>query len=232
LRNPSGLEVFGVDFGTTVRVQLTTPSDQPGPNRFVANVLDYDSGQPFGPRRVSLRFTPLDDPRVASTMLELKKGADEVFTGSGSNLAFDGRWRITALVEREADSVEVPMELETRLKPQFVSITRVEGQPTNYMIQVDNAGQVAIIPESERAGPTTVTIICYDVLRDQTWVEDIIVATRAGDGPARQQPVTRTSPSAFVSRFAFEPGPNRITVVARTPAGTRIRASLALDIPR
>jgi len=232
LRNPSGLEVFGVDFGTTVRVQLTTPSDQPGPNRFVANVLDYDSGQPLGPRRVSLRFTPLDDPRVASTMLELKKGADEVFTGSGSNLAFDGRWRITALVEREADSVEVPMEVETRLKPQFVSITRVEGQPTNYMIQVDNAGQVAIIPESERAGPTTVTIICYDVLRDQTWVEDIVVATRAGDGPARQQPVTRTSPSAFVSRFAFEPGPNRITVVARTPAGTRIRASLALDIPR
>jgi copper transport protein len=232
LRDPSGFDVTGADFGTTVRVRLTTPSNQPGPNRFVVNVSDYDSEAPVRPRRVSLRFTPLDDPRIASTTLALARGTEDSFIGSGSHLAFDGRWRITALVEREADAVEVPMEVETQLKPQFVSITRVEGKPTNYMIQVDNAGHVAIIPDPERAGPTTVTIICYDVLRDQTWVEDIVVAIRAGDGPARQQPVTRTSPSAFVSRFAFEPGPNRISVVARTPAGTRMRASLTLDIPR
>jgi copper transport protein len=231
LRDPSGFDVAGVDFGTTVRVRLTTPSNQPGPNRFVVNVADYDSGEPLRPRRVSLRFTPLDDPRVASTMLELKKGADEVFTGSGSNLAFDGRWRITALVERDADSVEVPMEVETGIPPQFVSITRVAGKPTNYMVQVENAGHVRITPDPERAGPATVTLTCFDVLRDERPIEDIVVTVRVDEGPARQQAVTRLSPSTFASAFAFEPGANRITVIARGRDGTRLRAALTLDIP-
>lgn len=114
LRDPSGLDVSGTDFGTTVRVKLTTPSDRPGPNRFVVDVSDYDSGRPLNPRRVSLRFTPLDDERTAPTTLELKRGDDEVFVGSGSNLAFDGRWRITVLIQKERDAVEVPIELAIR----------------------------------------------------------------------------------------------------------------------
>jgi copper transport protein len=231
LRDPSGLLASGVDFGTTVRVRLTTPSDQPGPNRFVVNVADYDSGQPVRPRRVSLRFTPLDDARVAPTIMDLRAGSDDSFVGSGSNLAFDGRWRITALVEGQADAVEVPMEVETRIPPQFVSIERPSGRPRNYMVQVENAGHIAISPDSERAGPTTVTIICYDVLRDQRPVDDIVVTLRVDDGPAQPQPVTRVSPSTFVSPFAFESGSNRITVVARGRDGTRLRAALTLDIP-
>jgi hypothetical protein len=74
-------------------------------------VSDYDSGQPLNPRRVSLRFTPLDDERTAPSTLELTRGDDETFVGSGSNLAFDGRWRITVLVQHERDSVEVPIVL-------------------------------------------------------------------------------------------------------------------------
>jgi hypothetical protein len=88
-----------------------TPSDRPGPNRFTATLVDYDSGEPLSPRRVSLRFTSLSDPRLAPTMLELEPREDDTFVGSGSNLAFNGQWRITALIEREGDSVEVPMEV-------------------------------------------------------------------------------------------------------------------------
>jgi copper transport protein len=232
LRDPSGLVVSGTDFGTTVRVRLTTPSNQPGPNRFVVNVSDYDTGKPLNPRQVSLRFTPLDDPRVAPTMLELKRGADEAFLGSGSNLAFDGRWRITALVEQGGGSVEVPMEVETRIAAQFVSAFRPEGQSATYTVQVENAGHVRFSADPERAGPSIVTITCYDVLRDERPIDDIVVTVRVGDGPPRQQSVTRKSPSTFVSRFAFEPGANRITVIARAPDGTRLRAALTLDIPR
>ena len=231
LRDPSGLVASGVDFGTTLRVRLTTPSNQPGPNRFVVNVADYDSGMPLRPRRVSLRFLPLDDARIAPTTLELKGGAGDAFVGSGSNLAFDGRWRITALVERDADSVEVPMEVETRIPPQFVSVEQPAGRPKNYVVQVENAGHVAMSPDSELAGPATVTIICYDVLRDQRPVDDIVVTLRVADGPARQLPVRRLSPSTFASDFAFEPGSNRITVVARGHDGARLRAALPLDIP-
>jgi len=215
-----------------VRVKLTTPSDQPGPNRFVVEVSDYDSETPLEPRRISLRFTPLDDPRVAPTTLELQRGTDRTFVGSGSNLAFDGRWRITALVEQGASSVEVPMEVETRIAPQFVSVFRLPGQPAAYTVQVQNAGHVKFVPNPERAGPTTVTITCYDVLRDERPIEDMVVTVRQGDGPLRQQAVMRKSPSTFVSSFAFEPGSIRVTVIARAPDGTRLRAALNLDIPR
>jgi hypothetical protein len=44
-------------------------------------------------------------------MLELVPGEDDTFIGSGSNLAFNGQWRITALIERERYSVEVPMDV-------------------------------------------------------------------------------------------------------------------------
>jgi hypothetical protein len=69
-------------------------------------------------------------------------------------------------------------------------------------------------------------------LRDERPIEDIVVTVRQGNGPLRQQSVTRKSPSTFVSSFAFEPGPTRITVIARAPDGTRRRAALSLDIPR
>jgi hypothetical protein len=196
------------------------------------NVSDYDSGKPLNPRQVSLRFTPLDDPRITPTMLELKRGPDESFLGSGSNLAFDGRWRITALIEQGGSSVEVPMEVETRIAPQFVSIFRHEGHPATYTVQVENAGHVRFSADPERAGPSIVTITCYDVLNDERPIEDIVVTVRVGDSPPRQQSVTRKSPSTFVSRFAFEAGANRITVIARAPDGTRLRAALTLDIPR
>jgi hypothetical protein len=105
---PTELEAEGADFGTTVRVRLNAASDQPGPNRFLARVVDYDSKDPVPARRVTLRFTPLDDPGVASTSLALDRGAGEAWEGSGPNLAFDGRWRITTRIERERDSVEGP----------------------------------------------------------------------------------------------------------------------------
>jgi copper transport protein len=105
------LVASAADFGTTLRVRLTARSDRPGPNRFAVAVTDYDSGEPLNPRSVSLRFTPLDDARIASSTLEMSRGQDESFIGSGSHLAFDGRWRITALIEREGDSVEVPMDV-------------------------------------------------------------------------------------------------------------------------
>lgn len=114
LQGASGFEISGADFGTTLRVRVTGSTDQAGPNRFVVTVTDYDTGEPIEARRATLRFTPLDDPRMESSALELVRRADGAFTGSGSQLAFAGRWRITALIEREDDSVDVAIEHQVR----------------------------------------------------------------------------------------------------------------------
>jgi copper transport protein len=232
LRDPSGLVATGADFGTTLRVRLTTPSDQPGPNRFVVQVVDYDSQEPIDARNVSLRFTPLDDPGIASTTLDLLPGPDDSFVGSGANLAFDGRWRLTALIERAGNSVEVPMEVETRSPQQFLAVARPPGQPRTYRIQVEGAGHIWISPDPERPGRSTVTITCFDLVQDLQSVQNIVVTAGAGSGPAREQVVRRVNPSTFVTDIDLQPGLNRIAVVARAPNGTRLRGVLDLEVPR
>ena len=109
----AGIVASGADFGTTVRVRLTVSSDQPGPNRFVVHVEDYDSKEPLHADRVTLRFTPLDAPGVVPTSLPLTQQPDHSYSGSGANLSLNGRWRIRVQIERAGGSVEVPLEVET-----------------------------------------------------------------------------------------------------------------------
>src|SRR5262249_34820884 len=161
----------GSDFATSVKVQLTTASDQPGANRFAVRVADYDSDAPVRPRRVSLRFTPLDDPDVDSTSLALAPGADASYVGSGPNLAFDGRWRVTVLIDRERESVEVPLEVETRIKPRWTTVDRSAGQSPTYTVEMTNQGVFYFSPQPERAGPSQLFVTCTDFIGDPQLID-------------------------------------------------------------
>ena len=128
-----GITVSGADFSTSVRAQLTTVSDQPGANRFTLRVTNYDSGTPVRTGRATLRFTPLDDPGIASTSLLLALGPGDSYEGSGANLAFAGRWQVTAFVELGVDAYEVPLQLDVRaISNPYVSIARPRDQPPMY----------------------------------------------------------------------------------------------------
>jgi len=229
---PTVLDVSGTDFGTTVRVRLTTGSDQPGPNRFVLQVVDYDSKTPVHDGRVSLRFAPLDDAGVLTTSLPLKPGPGDTYVGSGANLAFDGRWRVTVLIERGGNSVEVPLEVEARSVRQSVSIERVPGQAPKYTVQVTGREFVRISPNPERPGPSQVSVTCFDLFGDLRRIETIVVTAAAGDEPASRLTVRRLEVGQFVADAELRAGRNRIAVVAKTLDGTRIRAAIDLDVPR
>src|SRR6185503_19441517 len=112
----------------------------PGPNRFQARISDYDSGEPIAADRVSLRFTPLDDPSVQPSSLALRQGPDGTYAGAGSNVLFDGRWGVVALVEQAGDAVEVPLELDFPVPEQFVSLLDVPGspRPPQYTLQTED----------------------------------------------------------------------------------------------
>jgi copper transport protein len=228
---PTEIEVSGTDFGTTVRVRLTTASDQPGPNRFTARVLDYDSNAPLPAKRVSLAFTPLDDPGVVPTSLPLEPAADHSWQGSGANLAFDGRWRIVMRIERDRDSVEVPLDLEARIPPQFVSVERAPGGAPRYTVEVGTEGYVVFSPDPERPGPSQLSVTCFDTVGDERPIEQIVITTEAGDGPARPRPVRRLGPNRFVAGVELAPGRNRIVAITRAIDGTRLRAEVAIEVP-
>ncbi|MDX6582440.1 MAG: copper transport protein [Solirubrobacterales bacterium] len=227
----TGLSTSGSDFGTTVEVTLTAVSDEPGPNRFVADVVDHDSGDPVDAGRVSLTFTPLDDPGVAASTLELKRVGDGSYAGSGANMAFDGRWGVAALIERGGDSVEVPLELDLPVAEPIPSVVRIPGEPPQYTIGVE-FGLIRITPDPELAGPSKVYVRLYEGAEDLPAPTDQVVVTgAAGDGPAEQKPVTRLTRSRFVADIDLVAGPYTITVVAHRPDGARTRGAVELDVP-
>ncbi len=226
------LQAAGADFGTTVRVELTTASDQPGPNDFSVRVVDYDSHKPVSAPHVTLRFSPLDDPGITPTTLDLERRRDGLYGGSGANLAFDGRWRVTVLIERATDSVTVPLDVDVRGPSLMVSPVRMPGKVPHYTVEVPRIGHVRIAPDPERAGPSKIYVTCFDILFEPRVIEDIVVTSAVGDSPVHQLPVRRLDRNRFVADAVLEPGRNTIATIARSADGARTRTTVDLDIPQ
>jgi hypothetical protein len=139
---------------------------------------------------------------------------------------------VTTLIERANDAVEVPLELETRSPPQFVSIEHNPGQDPEYTVEVKRGvGQIRISPHPERAGPSKVYVTGFDVIGDIRPLDEVVVTAAAANSPARQQPVQRLEGDRFVADIQLEQGRNRIAVIARAPDGTRLRAAVTLEVP-
>jgi copper transport protein len=226
----AAIEVTGSDFGTTVRATLRVTSDQPGPNRFTATIEDYDTGDRIDANRVRLRFTPIDDPGASPTFLDLSTAPDGGFAGAGTNLAFSGRWRINVLVERANNSVDVPVDLETRSPPQRISIFRPPNQPVTYNAEVGRQGFIQIELDAERAGPTVLRVSTHNVISESLPVDHIVVT--AGEGRAtRQLAVTRQDRNRFSAPVDLSRGSNRIAVIATTESGSRLHAIFFIGAP-
>ena len=228
---PAGLELSASDYGTTTRVRLATASAEPGPNEFVLNAADYDTGDPIEADQVRLRFTPLDDPDVASTTLALTETKPGTYAGSGSNLAFDGRWRVTAAIQRRGGSVSVPFELEALSPPRLASVVRRPGEPPSYTVELGREGFIRVSPDPERAGRSRLSVSFFDLFQNRRTVDDVAVTAAAGDAPAHRLAARKVSANRFVADVVLVAGNNTIAVVERPPGGSRVRATFDLDVP-
>jgi hypothetical protein len=112
-----GISTVATDPAGRVRVSLTTRSKDPGPNTFTVRVADPINGAPLSAEDVRLRFRSLDARGVPATSLRLRPAPDGSYTGRGRNLAFGGRWRVTALIDYGAGSTPVPMTVAVRGRP-------------------------------------------------------------------------------------------------------------------
>ena len=226
------LSASGADFGTTTRVVLTTASDQPGPNRFEAQVEDYDSGDAIEAEAVSLRFTPLEDPGVEPLTLKLSPGPDDTHTGSGPNLASEGRWRVDAQVTRGGETVEVPLELDVPTPRQRVSVLRVPGRAPKFTTQIGAKGDIRIVPAPELAGPSTVYVTVFTYLGLVPPVDQLVLTMTPRGEPTRQQAVRRLSSGRFIADVDLPP---RARWSSPSPRGSAtaagLRAVFHLSIP-
>ena len=230
---PLGLEASGADFGHTVRVKLTTAAASPGPNLFTVEAEDYDSGEPIVDGAVTLRFDPLDDLGIQPSKLKLRKGAGGVYSGSGPNLAFDGRWGVEVSVEHDGDVVGVPLELDLPVPEQFVSVLDIPGSPRPpvYTMQTDN-GYIRISPDPDRPGPGHIYLSAFTVFETLLPIDRVVVTAAPDGGPPRQLPVRRLAESRFVADADFEAGALEVGIVARTRKDERLRGVFEIEIHR
>ena len=156
---PAGPEqavvVTGSDFGTTVRLRLTATPGTAGSNRFELKVADFDSGAPVRADEVSLRFAYLGPVQIPSSTLPLKAAGSGTYTGTGTNLSLGGVWTVTAVIQRGAASVEVPLTVPTRVTQQ-VSVSSVPGQPTLYTVSLSQGRSVQFYVDPGKAGANEV----------------------------------------------------------------------------
>jgi copper transport protein len=227
-----GLTASGTDTEHTVRVTLSTASNEPGPNLFDAHVSDYRSGDPISSAVVRLLFTPLDDPGVASSSLPLLRSGGGRYTATGPNLTFDGRWGVRVLISRSTGATEVPLELDPIGPPQQISIERVPGQPPKYTKLDPHGAFVRISPRPERAGPSELFVNFYSVsFGGELATKTLVVTLRAGDGPTVQLPMRRTGTGSFVGDLRLAAGRDEIAVIAHARFGARLRSVFDLSVP-
>ncbi|HZC99909.1 MAG TPA: copper resistance protein CopC [Actinomycetes bacterium] len=225
-RPPPAVVVNGSDFATTTRVRLTVAPGGAGPNRFVAKVVDYDSGQPVAARRVALGFSLPSRPDVGGSSLDLKPAGEGAWQGQGSQLSIDGRWSVTVLVGRPGGAVTVPLQLQTRsAEPsQQVRVARVPGQPTVYTITLAQGGSLQAYLDPGRPGRNVLHLTWFDPQGGEL----PIAAARAGattpSGAAEQLSLQRWSAGHFVANLDLSAGRWSFAIDATSKAGSAASA--------
>ncbi len=156
------LVVSGSDFATTTTVRLQISPGIVGANAFVADVTDFDTGDPLDADRVTLTFALTDQPEVSSE-LELDRGEDGTWQADGTALSVRGTWAVTVLVEEGSGSVDVPLEVTPKTAGQRVEVSRVEGQPDIYTIHLEGGVSIqAYVDPGRPATMNQVHITAFD----------------------------------------------------------------------
>jgi copper transport protein len=150
--SPPPLLAAGNDFATTVRVRLAISPGEPGFNRFTARVVDYDTLQPIVAGAVSLTFVLPSRPGIGESNLVLARQSNGVYEAEAPNLSVAGTWTITVLIQRGAQSAEVPLTVTTRTAPVRIDVSRSPGLPTVYTIHASATASLQVYLDPGRPG--------------------------------------------------------------------------------
>jgi nitrogen fixation protein FixH len=228
---PRAVVATGSDFATSVRVQLEASPGLPGPNRFTIRIVDYDTGRPVAAERVTLRFAKPDRSDIAASLLTLSRSADGVYQEQGGNLSLGGTWNVAAVVERGANSVEVPMALAVRSPPQHVRTIEAPGQPTLYSIDLPAGRVLDAYLDPGRPGFNEVHATFIDAKGGELPIPSpaTVTASRAR-GPVQPLAVRRFGPGHFIADATLGPGDWQMDVTATASDGAILQARFPIHL--
>jgi copper transport protein len=224
-RAPEPLVATGSDFATTTKVRLEISPGMVGPNAFVAEVTDYDTGEPVDARRVTLAFALPDRPEVGSE-LELELGQDGTWQAAGTALSIDGTWSVDVLVEGPSGSVEVPLEVTPIPPEQRIEVSRQEGQPDLYTIFLDD--EVTIQAYVDPGGPgrtNQVHVTAFDAEGAELPLASAVLSVAGPHGQPFEPELMWGGPGHAIANVDIHAGTWRFDVVAETEDGVVLVAS-------
>jgi copper transport protein len=224
---PGPLVVTGSDFATTTQVRLRISPGTVGPNTFVAEVTDFDTGEPVDARRVALSFTIPERPEVRST-LELEPLDEGSWEASGTALSLHGTWNVNVHVERADGSVDIQLELTPRRPDQRVEVSRVEGQPDLYTIFLEDGVQIQSYTDPGEPGQANqVHVTAFDAEGSELPLTGAVVMLTPPEGEPFEPELLRFGESAghFVANVEITPGTWTFDITAETAHGHALSAS-------
>jgi copper transport protein len=203
---PEPLVVTGSDFATTTRVRLEISPGTVGPNAFVADVTDYDSGEPVEARRVTLSFALPDRPEVGSE-LELERGEEGAWQAAGTALSIEGTWQVQVLVEGPTGSVEVPLEVTPTPPEQRVEVSRAEGQPDLYTFSLEDGLTVQTYVDPGAAGRTNqVHVTAFDASGAELPLASAVLTVASPHGDPFEPELIRGGAGHFIANIELHEG--------------------------
>jgi copper transport protein len=221
--------VSGADDATTVRVRLEVSPGTAGFDRFTARVTDYDSGADVSAQAVQLTFRFPARPVLGASTLTLKHQPDGSWTGRGANLSLDGTWQVTVLVERGAQSAEVPLQVTTRSVPPKIDVSRVPGEPTLYTIHLDQGRSVQVYIDPNQRGPVEFHMTFFDASGKELAISDASVTMTPPGGTPTPLPTRRLDPVGHdVADATLGRGAYRFDISATTGDGEPIATHISI----
>lgn len=228
---PAPLVASGNDFGTSVRARLEVTPGFPGQNSFVISLRDYDTGRPVAAERVSLRFTLRDHPDIGQSTLDLARTRDGEYHGQGTNLSLEGQWTITVVVEHGVKSVEIPLTLTLRSRPQQVRTIEAPGQPTLYSIDLSGGKLLDLYLDPGRPGLNEVHATYIGASGQELPIPHIAIMTVGRPGQDRAPvPVRRFGPGHFIGDARLGPGDWQLDVSVTTAEGEVLATHLTVHL--
>jgi hypothetical protein len=222
---PKPLVVTGSDFATTTTVRLEIAPGAVGPNAFVAEITDYDSGEPVDARRVTLSFSLPDRPEVSST-LQLERGEEGTWQAASTSLSLDGTWNVDVLVEGSADSVQVPLEVTPTLPGQRVNVSRTEGQPDLYTITFDDGVSIQAYVDPGVPGQTNqVHVTAFDADGTELALHHVELEIVPPSATPFLPELLSLSPGHVVANVEIEPGTSTFRIMVLTGSGAELSTS-------
>jgi putative copper export protein/nitrogen fixation protein FixH len=220
----------GSDFATTTTVRLEVAPGTVGPNAFVAEVSDYDTGEPVDARRVSLGFRNPLRPE-ADSALELERGGDGSWRAEGTTLALEGTWHVSVLVEGTSGSVEIPLLVTPRTPGQRTEVSRAPGQPDLYTFHLRDDLQIQSYVDPGVPGRTNqVHVTAFDAEGKELPLERTLLEIASPGGRPFQPELLPLGPGHVVANVDMTPGTWSFHITAETKDGDIVSASFEQDL--